>query len=126
MEGILLWETAIETTHSATPSTFIVPRSTSSTSLKPSANKPNELVGAASVIDAAGEPGGRIAATFKLGEDAATITFTQRMPKGQFILDGWYEQYKILRSDGRGFFGTWFTETGPTVPWKGYFCARLR
>ncbi|MGH7603767.1 MAG: hypothetical protein ACRENK_07200 [Gemmatimonadaceae bacterium] len=23
-----------------------------------------------------------------------------------------------------GFFGAWLTETGPTIPWKGYFCAR--
>jgi hypothetical protein len=39
------------------------------------------------------------------------------------MLDGWIEWYKILRTDGRGFFGTWFTESGPTIPWKGYFCA---
>jgi hypothetical protein len=91
--------------------------------LKPSPSRPSELVARASVIDATGEPEEKIAATFKLDEDAATITFTQRMPKGQFMLDGWIEWYKILRTDGRGFFGTWFTETGPTIPRKGYFCA---
>jgi hypothetical protein len=90
---------------------------------KPSPNKPNELFAGASVIDATGEPEEKIAGTFKLDEDVATITFTQRMPKGQFMFDGWIEWYKILRTDGRGFFGTWFTESGPTIPWKGYFCA---
>jgi hypothetical protein len=71
------------------------------------------------VIDATGEPEEKIAGTFKLDEDVATITFTERILK----LDGWIEWYKILRTDGRGFFGTWFTESGPTIPWKGYFCA---
>jgi len=89
----------------------------------PSPNKPNELVAGASVIDATGEPEEKIAGTFKLDEAIATITFTQQMPKGQFMLDGWIEWYKILRTDGRGFFGTWFTESGPTIPLRGYFCA---
>jgi hypothetical protein len=91
--------------------------------LKPSPNRPNELVAGASVIDATGAPDEKIAGTFELDEDAATITFTQRMPKGQLMLDGWIEWYKILRTSGRGFFGTWFTESGPTIPWRGYFCA---
>jgi hypothetical protein len=91
--------------------------------LKPSPNRPNELVEGASVIGATGAPDEKIAGTFELDEDAATITFTQRMPKGQLMLDGWIEWYKILRTSGRGFFGTWFTESGPTIPWRGYFCA---
>jgi hypothetical protein len=90
---------------------------------KLSPNTPNELVSGASVIDATGEPEEKTAGTFEFDEDAATITFTQRMPKGQLMLDGWIEWYRILRTDGRGFFGTWFTESGPTIPWKGYFCA---
>jgi hypothetical protein len=89
----------------------------------PSPNKANELVAGASVIDATGAPEEKVAGTFELDEDAATITFTQRMPKGQLMLDGWIEWYKILRTDGRRFFGTWFTESGPTIPLRGYFCA---
>jgi hypothetical protein len=87
--------------------------------LKPSPSRPSELVSRASVIGATGEPDEKIAATLKLAGDTATITFTERVLK----LDGWIEWYKILRTDGRGFFGTWFTESGPTIPWKGYFCA---
>jgi hypothetical protein len=92
--------------------------------LKPSPNNPSELVAVASVIDPTGEPIEKIAATVELVGDAATITFTERLPRGMMRLDGWIEWYKILRTDGRGFSGTWFTETGPTIPWKGYFCAR--
>jgi len=94
--------------------------------LKPSAGRPNEFVSRATVIDARGEPQHNIAATFELGSDGAVITFSQRLPENVIQTDGWMEQYKILRTDGRGFFGTWFTVTGPTVPSQGYFCARPR
>jgi hypothetical protein len=90
--------------------------------LKPSPSRPSELVARASVIDASGEPDEKIAATLELAGDTATITFTERILK----LDGWIEWYKILRTADRGFFGTWFTESGPTIPWKGYFCAQPR
>jgi hypothetical protein len=90
--------------------------------LKPSGRRPNEFASRATVIDASGEPQQNIVATFELGSDGAVITFSERMIQ----VDGWYEEYKILRTDGRGFFGTWLTETGPTVPRKGYFCAQRR
>jgi hypothetical protein len=91
---------------------------------KRSPNKPNELIAGASVIDATGEPVDKISATLELDQDTATITFTERLPNGTYKLDGWIEWYKILRTEGRAFSGTWFTETGPTIPLKGYFCAR--
>jgi hypothetical protein len=41
-------------------------------------------------------------------------------------LDGWFEQFTILRVNGRQFFGKWESGSGPTYPFKGYFCGRLR
>jgi hypothetical protein len=90
--------------------------------LKPDGRRPNEFASRATVIDATGEPQHNITARFELRSDAAVITFSQRVIQ----LDGWHEDYKILRTPGRGFFGTWFTMNGPTVPWKGYFCAQRR
>ena len=92
--------------------------------LKSSPGKPNELVAKASVLGPTGEPNDKIAVKFNFAQDAATITFTQWLPEGRFMLDGWLEEHKILRLDDGGFVGTWFTVNGPTVPWRGYFCAR--
>jgi len=76
------------------------------------------------VLDSTGEAKEKIEATVEFVRDTATITFMDRLPKGMVQLDGWFEEYKILRTDGHGFFGTWLTEIGPTVPRTGYFCAR--
>jgi hypothetical protein len=43
-----------------------------------------------------------------------------------YMMDGSVEEFTILRVTGRQFFGGWSTQTGPTVPWKGYFCGRMR
>jgi hypothetical protein len=87
--------------------------------LKPSPNAPNVLGANVSVLDATGEPDDKIAATFKFDEDGGTMIFRDRVMR----TDGWYEEYKILRTDGRELFGTWLTEIGPTIPSKGYFCS---
>jgi hypothetical protein len=52
----------------------------------------------------------------------ATLTFTG----DPNVTHGSMEQFEILRVRGREFFGSWFTVSGPTVPFKGYFCGRLR
>jgi hypothetical protein len=91
--------------------------------LRPSAHKPAESVGSAEVLDANGKPDEKIAVGFKLTGDVATLDFGPRLPAGIVQLDGWYEQYRILRTSANGFFGTWYTENGPTVPLQGYFCA---
>jgi hypothetical protein len=92
-------------------------------SLRASRTNPKELVGAAAVLDATGEPDDKVAVGFEYVENVATITFSQHLPPGQFQVDGWYEEYRILSTTGRRFVGTWFTQNGPTVPWRGYFCA---
>jgi hypothetical protein len=92
--------------------------------LKPIAGKPNELAATANVLSPTGEPNKKIAVKFQIDQDAATITFTDWLPEGQMMFDGWIEEYKILRVDDGGFVGSWFTENGPTIPWRGYFCAR--
>ena len=48
------------------------------------------------------------------------------LPEGVIEFDGPYEEFKILRVNGRQFFGSWHFQTGPTYPTKGYFCGRLR
>jgi hypothetical protein len=48
------------------------------------------------------------------------------LPEGVVEFDGPYEEFKILRVNGRQFFGSWRTESGPSYPIKGYFCGRLR
>lgn len=48
------------------------------------------------------------------------------LPEGMVEFDGPYEEFKILRVNGRQFFGSWLTESGPTYPIKGYFCGRMR
>jgi hypothetical protein len=88
--------------------------------LSASRTNPAERAANATVLDATGEPDDKIAATLSFTQNAATITFGPP----RITIDGWYEEYRILRTDARGFVGTWFTETGPTIPWRGYFCAR--
>ena len=94
--------------------------------LKPSPSHPDELGASATVLDTTGEPNEKVAAAFKYAENAATITFGMHLPPGHIQLDGWYEEYRIFGIGPRGFVGTWLTENGPTVPWRGYFCALAR
>jgi hypothetical protein len=92
--------------------------------LKPSGGRPAERASKVTVIDAKGEAQQNIDARFELRGNSAVIVFSQRSPEGMMVLDGWYEEYRILRTDGRGFFGGWSTSNGPTSPLSGYFCAR--
>jgi hypothetical protein len=89
-------------------------------SLKASRGNPKELVANADMLNATGEPDRKVAGSFNFAHDATTIAFRQH----PMVLDGWYEEYQILRTDAQGFVGTWLTENGPTVPWRGYFCVR--
>ena len=92
--------------------------------LKPSRSKPTKLVGNAVVLGATGEPDDKVAVEFSSDQNVATIEFSEHLPEGHVRLDGWYEEYRILRTERDGFVGTWLTESGPTIPWQGYFCAR--
>ena len=92
--------------------------------LKPSRTKPSKLVANAVVLGATGEPDDKIAVEFSSDQNAVTIEFSEHLPDGRVMLDGWYEEYRILRTEPGGFVGTWLTESGPTIPWRGYFCAR--
>lgn len=58
----------------------------------------------------------------------AAIIFagSANLPEGILEFDGPYEEFTILRVNGRQFFGRWHYQTGPTYPSKGYFCGRLR
>jgi len=82
--------------------------------------KPNQRPANAVVLDATGEPNDKIAARLSFTQNSATITFGPP----RITIDGWYEEYQILRTEPDGFVGTWLTQNGPTVPWRGYFCAR--
>jgi len=93
--------------------------------LKSIPGKPNELVAKASVLGPAGKPDDKITVGFEYAPDTATISFTQKLPEGMVQTDGWLEEHKILRLDDGGFVGSWFTVNGPSIPWRGYFCARL-
>jgi hypothetical protein len=95
-------------------------------SLRPSPSHPGELGATVAVLGTNGEPNDKVAAGFKYAANAATITFMKHLPPGQLQLDGWYEEYRILATGSGGFVGTWLTELGPTVPWRGYFCAAAR
>ena len=48
------------------------------------------------------------------------------LPEGVIEVDGPFEEFQILRVSGRQFFGKWASGSGPTYPFKGYFCGRLR
>jgi hypothetical protein len=60
--------------------------------------------------------------------DGAAVVFagSPNLPEGVIEFDGPYEEFKILRVNGRQFFGSWLSQSGPTYPFKGYFCGRLR
>jgi hypothetical protein len=92
--------------------------------LKASPTKPSKLVGPAVVLGATGEPDDKIAVEFSSDQSGTAIEFSEHVPAGHVILDGWYEEYRILRTVPGGFVGTWLTESGPVIPWRGYFCAR--
>jgi hypothetical protein len=91
---------------------------------KPSPRHRNVKVATADLLDARGRPDEKVAGRLQRAGKAATISFSQRLPEGVMQLDGWLEQYTVLRTNGREFFGTWSTSSGPTVPFEGYFCAR--
>lgn len=93
--------------------------------LKPSPTKPNQLVGNAVVLSATGEPDDKVAVEFSSDQSGTTIELSEHVPNGHIVLDGWYEEYRILRTEAGSFVGTWLTESGPVIPWRGYFCARL-
>ena len=94
--------------------------------LRPSGSNPDELGATVAVLGAHGEPNDKVTAEFKYAANAATITFMDHLPPGQFEFDGWYEEYRILGARTGGFVGSWLTEVGPTVPLRGYFCASAR
>jgi hypothetical protein len=91
---------------------------------KPSPGQRNIQVATADLLDARGRPDEKVAGRLARAGKAAIIVLSQRLPEGVMQLDGWFEQYTILRTNGREFFGTWSTSSGPTVPFQGYFCAR--
>jgi hypothetical protein len=95
-------------------------------SLRPSRSNPDELAATVTVLGISSKPNDKVAAGFKYAANVATITFMDHLPAGQMEFDGWYEEYRILRSGSGGFVGTWLTEMGPTVPLRGYFCALPR
>lgn len=71
-------------------------------------------------FDSAGKPG-RYPGELMFRPGGSSIAFYE--PN---TLDGWYEEFTILRINGRQFFGKWKAEPGPAYPFKGYFCGRLR
>jgi hypothetical protein len=74
-------------------------------------------------LDKNGRPNPKIAGTLELAARSSAITFTDRLPEGVMQFDGWMDQYTILRTNGRDFFGRWETSNGPVAPSVGYFCA---
>ena len=78
-----------------------------------------------SINDSTGKAREGIAGSLELRGNTAMMHFHQHK-EGSFILDGWSETYTIMRVDGREFFGNWSMQSGPTIPWKGYFCGRFR
>lgn len=92
--------------------------------LRPSPRKANGMVATANMLGAGDKPEGKIAGALEAVGSSAVITFTTRLPKGMIEFDGWIEQYSVLRTNGREFFGTWLTSNGPSAGLRGYFCAR--
>jgi hypothetical protein len=76
------------------------------------------------IDDSTGKARTGIAGSFERSGNVATITFME-YKEGYITFDGWFEQYNIMKVKGREFFGNWFTQSGPSIPWKGYFCGRL-
>jgi hypothetical protein len=92
--------------------------------LKPSPRKRGAMVAGVERLDNGGTPEKKIAGALELEGNYAAITFTERLPEGVVQFDGWMEQYRILRTNGREFFGRWETSNGVGAASVGYFCAR--
>ena len=92
--------------------------------LKPSPRKDRGMVATANMLDARDMPVEKVAGALELRGSTAVITFTQRLPEGMMQLDGWIDQFSVLRTNGREFFGTWLEGNGPSAGVRGYFCAR--
>jgi hypothetical protein len=93
---------------------------------KPIRLKNKQVLATVQIInDSTGKARTGIAGSFERSGNVATITFTE-YKEGYITFDGWFEQYHVMKVNGREFFGNWFTQSGPTIPWKGYFCGRLR
>jgi hypothetical protein len=93
---------------------------------KPIRLKNKQVLATVQIIDdSTGKALTGIAGSFERSGNIATITFLEHK-EGYITFDGWFEQYHIMKVKGREFFGNWFTQSGPTIPWKGYFCGRLR
>jgi hypothetical protein len=87
--------------------------------------KNRQLLATVQIInDSTGKARTGIAGRFEQAGSVATISFMEHK-EGVITFDGWYEQYSILNVKGREFFGNWYTQSGPTIPWKGYFCGKL-
>lgn len=92
---------------------------------KPYRMKNRQVLATVQIInDSTGKARTGIAGRFEQAESVATISFMEHK-EGVITFDGWYEQYSILKVKGREFFGNWYTQSGPTIPWKGYFCGKL-
>jgi hypothetical protein len=92
---------------------------------KPFRWKNKQVLATVQIIDdSTGKARTGIAGSFERSGNVATITFMEHK-EGYITVDGWFEQYHIMNVKGREFFGNWFTQSGPTIPWKGYFCGRL-
>jgi hypothetical protein len=93
---------------------------------KPIRLKGREIPATVQIIDdSTGKPRTGIAGSLERTGNRTTITFMQHR-EGYITVDGWFEQYHIMKVDGREFFGSWSTQSGPTIPWKGFFCGTRR
>jgi len=92
--------------------------------LKVSPRKQGTMVASVDRLDRGGKPEAKIAGKLEVEGSYAVITFTERLPEGVMQFDGWMDQYRILSTNGREFFGRWTTSNGPSEPSVGYFCAR--
>ncbi len=72
-------------------------------------------------IDSTGKPNKRRVGSLDFDGGSARLTFIDDTDE-----DGSMEQFKILRVRGREFFGSWLSGGGQFMPFKGYFCGRLR
>jgi hypothetical protein len=81
-----------------------------------------KLAVALAINDSTGKPREHWRGALNFSPYGATLAFFD----DPIVLDGAFEEFTILRVDGRQFFGTWSTGSGPTYPFKGYFCGRLR
>jgi len=81
-----------------------------------------KLAVALAINDSTGKPREHWQGALNFSPYGATLAFFD----DPIVLDGAFEEFTIRRVDGRQFFGTWSTGSGPTYPFKGYFCGRLR